>query len=172
METRAYSWLTGYGGHSSSTIMMSLPKASWTSTVEAGVNLCVSPLRCDWKVTPSSVILRRPERLKTWKPPESVRIAPGQDMKRCSPPSCRISSWPGPQEEMVGVAEDDAGLEFVPEVALVEAFDRGLRADGHEDGGRDIAMRGVQNAGAGAGLRAFGEEFEGDLREATPIVLR
>ena len=36
------------------------------STVEAGVNLCVSPFRCDWKVTPWSVILRSPDRLKTW----------------------------------------------------------------------------------------------------------
>ena len=37
-RSRAYSWLTGYSGHSSSTIMMSLPKASWTSTVDSGVN--------------------------------------------------------------------------------------------------------------------------------------
>ena len=143
--------------------MMSLPKASCTSTVDAGVKLCVSPFRCDWKVTPSSVILRSPERLKTWKPPESVRIAPGQDMKRCSPPSCADQFMPGAQKEMIGVAEDDAGVEFVPKVALGQAFDCGLRADRHEDGGRDVAVRGVQNAGAGAGFRAFGEKFEGDL---------
>ena len=40
MLSRAYSWLTGYSGHSSSTIRMSLPKASWTSTVDSGVNVC------------------------------------------------------------------------------------------------------------------------------------
>src|SRR4029079_3853500 len=32
---------------------------------------------------------------KTWKPPESVMIGRSQRMKRCSPPSCAISSWPG-----------------------------------------------------------------------------
>ena len=94
--------------------MMSLPRASWTSTVDAGVNLCVSPLRCDWKVTPSSVILRRPERLKTWKPPESVRMAPGQDMKRCNPPSCADQFVAGAQKEMVGVGEDDAARAGLP----------------------------------------------------------
>ena len=36
---------------------------------------------------PASVILRSFARLKTWNPPESVRIAPSQPMKRCSPPS-------------------------------------------------------------------------------------
>ena len=69
----------------------------------------------------------------------------------------------GAQEEMVGVAEDDAGLEIVPQIALAESFDGGLRADRHEDRGRDVAVRGVQDAGAGAGDRAFGEEFEDDL---------
>ncbi len=49
------------------------------------------------------------------------------------------------------------------EVALGEAFDGGLGADGHEDRGFDGAVGGVENAGAGAGVRALGQEFEGDL---------
>ncbi len=69
----------------------------------------------------------------------------------------------GAQKEMVGVRKNDAGVEFVPKVALVESFDGGLRADGHEDGRRDVAVGGVQNAGARARDRAFGEEFEGNL---------
>ena len=48
-----------------------------------------------WKVTPSSVIFRRPAREKTWKPPESVRMGPFQSMNRCSPPKRRMSSSPG-----------------------------------------------------------------------------
>ena len=32
---------------------------------------------------------------KTWKPPESVRIGPSQDMNACRPPSSAISSSPG-----------------------------------------------------------------------------
>ena len=46
-------------------------------------------------------------RLKTWKPPQSVRIGPSQSMKRCSPPSSAIELVAGPQGEVVGVAEDD-----------------------------------------------------------------
>lgn len=70
---------------------------------------------------------------------------------------------PGTQEKMIGIREDDAGLEFVPQIALAESFDGGLRPDRHEDRGRDVAVRCVQDSGAGACDRALGEEFEGDL---------
>ena len=43
----------------------------------------------------------------TWKPPESVRIACGQFMKRCSPPSARDPLGAGPQHQVIGVAEHD-----------------------------------------------------------------
>ncbi len=33
--------------------------------------------------------------LKTWKPPESVRIGPSQDMNACNPPSSRTTAAPG-----------------------------------------------------------------------------
>src|SRR5438445_172291 len=45
--------------------------------------------------TPSSLSLRSLARLKTWKPPESVRIARCQPMKRCKPPRSRTTSGPG-----------------------------------------------------------------------------
>ena len=75
------------------------------------------------------------------------------------------------QEQMVGVAEDDAGLEIIPEIALGEAFDGRLGADRHEDGRGDVAVLGVENAGAGARYRAFGEEFKGDLTGQDSIVV-
>ena len=56
--------------------MMSLPSAVCTSTTDSGVNMCASPFKCDRNNTPASVTLRSPLRLNTWKPPESVRIAP------------------------------------------------------------------------------------------------
>ncbi len=59
----------------------------------------------------------------------------------------------GAQEEVVGVGEDDRRVEIVPEVALGEAFDGGLGADRHEDGGGDVAMFGVEDAGARASFR-------------------
>ena len=69
----------------------------------------------------------------------------------------------GAEEEVVGVSEDDGRFEFFPKVALGEAFDGGLGADGHEGGRGDVAVFGVQDAGAGAGYGACGEEFESDL---------
>ena len=70
----------------------------------------------------------------------------------------------GAQKEMIGVAEDDAGVEIIPARSRwLEAFDGGLGADGHEDRRRDVAVRGVQDAGAGARDRTFGLNFEGDL---------
>jgi len=70
----------------------------------------------------------------------------------------------GPEEEVVGVCQDDLGVEVL-EIALVEGFDGRLGADGHEHGGLDIAVGGVEDAGAGAGSGALGEEFEGDLAQ-------
>ena len=69
----------------------------------------------------------------------------------------------GAEEEVVSVAEDDRGAQVFPKVALSEAFDGALSADGHEDRGGDIAVFGVQDAGAGPGEGAFGLEFKGDL---------
>jgi len=89
------------------------------------------------------------------------RARPGH--KSVKAPKVPDQFVPGAQEEMVGVAEDDAGLEIVPQVALAESLDCGLCSDRHENRGRDIAVRGVQDTGAGVGDRALGEKLEGDL---------
>ena len=151
---------------------MSLPNASWTSTVDSGVNVCDEPSRWDWKTTPCSEILRRPLRLNTWKPPESVRMAFGHDMKRCKSAEFADQLVAGPEEEVIGVGEDDFGAEVLGEIALREAFDGGLGADGHEDGSFDIAVGGVEDAGAGAGVGAFGDDVEGDLAQASIVTSR
>ena len=57
---------------------------------------------------------------KTWKPPESVRIGASQPMNRCRPPSSAISSSPGPEVQVVGVAEHDLRAELL-ELARVDA---------------------------------------------------
>ena len=62
----------------------------------------------------------------------------------------------GPQEQMIGIGQQDLDAEILGEVALGESFDRGLRADRHEYRRFDGAMRGVEQAGARAGLRALG----------------
>lgn len=72
---------------------------------------------------------------------------------------------------MVGVAEDDGGFEFVVEMALGETFDGALGADGHEDGGWDVAVSGVEDTGPGVGFRTLREEFEGDLARQVFILM-
>ncbi len=56
------------------------------------------PSRCERNSTPWSVTLRSGERLITWKPPLSVRIAPGQPISRCRPPMAATVSTPGRSE--------------------------------------------------------------------------
>ncbi len=46
-------------------------------------------------VTPASLTRLRAARLKTWKPPESVRIGPSQPMNRCKPPAPATTFSPG-----------------------------------------------------------------------------
>ena len=55
----------------------------------------LAPSTGEAKVTPCSLILRISPRLKTWKPPESVRIGPLQCMKSCRSPCRLMMSVPG-----------------------------------------------------------------------------
>ncbi|KAF5045224.1 hypothetical protein DSECCO2_483540 [anaerobic digester metagenome] len=75
--------------------MMSEPRLRWMEMAFSGEKKCLDPSRCEEKATPSSVSLRRPERLKTWKPPESVRMGRSQFMNLCRPPRRAIISSPG-----------------------------------------------------------------------------
>ncbi len=55
----------------------------------------MAPSRCERKVTPFSVSLRKDDSDITWKPPLSVRIGSGHCMKVCRPPSSATRSAPG-----------------------------------------------------------------------------
>ena len=46
--------------------MMSTPMASWRPTTVSGVRKWLEPSRCDRKVTPSSLMVRKDARLKIW----------------------------------------------------------------------------------------------------------
>ena len=96
------------------------------------------------KVTPSSSTRRRWPRLKTWKPPESVRIGPSQPMNRCRPPEARDPLVAGAQGEVVGVGEDASGRPRSAGRSGSSALDRGLRADRHELRRVDGSVRRVQ----------------------------
>ncbi len=61
---------------------------------------------------------------------------------------------------MVHVAQEDAGLDDLPQVARQDAFDRTLRAHGHEGGGGDFSPGQAQEArpGIGGGIGFLDEE--------------
>src|ERR1019366_9183813 len=77
--------------------------------------------------------------------------------------------------EVVGVGQQNGDAQIFGQVALGQAFDCGLRADGHEYRRFDDAVRRMEQSGAGAGVRAFGDDFEGDLgqlRAYAPMITR
>jgi hypothetical protein len=74
---------------------MSELSTAWMRIDSSGVRKSRSPFTGEAKWTPSSVTLRSVSRLKTWKPPESVRIGARQFMNRCRPPCLAITSRPG-----------------------------------------------------------------------------
>ena len=61
----------------------------------SGVSSSRRPSICERNATPPSVSLERAARLKTWNPPESVRIGPYQPMKPWRPPIRATTSSPG-----------------------------------------------------------------------------
>lgn len=75
----------------------------------------------------------------------------------------------GAQHQVVGVAEDNAGIDVVGEIGRGQALDRRLRADRHEDrcfhdavGQRDAAATGV------SGLVGF-QQFESQGRHGGAV---
>jgi hypothetical protein len=58
-----------------------------------------------------------------------------QPLNLCSPPACSSTSMPGPQVEVVGVAEHDRRIEVVPQLARMwTAFTAPKCTHGHEHG--------------------------------------
>jgi hypothetical protein len=49
---------------------------------------------------------------------------------------------------VIGIAQDNLGVEIVQQIAREDAFDSPLGADRHEDGRLYVAVRGVEDAGA------------------------
>ena len=74
----------------------------------------------------------------TWNPPESVNIGRSQFMKRCRPPRRGDDFRPGPQHQMVGVAQQDVGAGLA-NVFRQHRLDRRGRPHGHERRCRDGA---------------------------------
>ena len=74
---------------------MSLPRLDWICMDSSGPMKMRRPSMWEAKVTPSSLIFRRPDRENTWNPPESVRMGPSHRMNLWSPPIWRTTWSPG-----------------------------------------------------------------------------
>ena len=66
----------------------------------------------------------------------------------------------GPQKKMIGIGQNDFGVQLAGQIALGDALDGGLRADGHEHRCFYSAVRGVNQARTSPGMPALGLEFE------------
>ena len=95
IDVATASSVAGNGVHSSNAMVMVASSWSWIAVEISGVSRWALPSKCERKVTPSASIRRSPVSDMTWNPPESVRIGPGQSMKRCSPPSAATRAAPG-----------------------------------------------------------------------------
>ena len=107
MLWRAYSWLTGYSGHSSSTIRMSLPKASCTSTVDSGVNvwrIAVEVRLEDHALLGDLAQAAQAEDLKAAGIGEDG-VRPGHEAVQSAHLADQLV--PGPQIQMIGVGQQD-----------------------------------------------------------------
>jgi hypothetical protein len=71
---------------------------------------------------------------------------------------------------MIGVAQDDFGVEIVDQLSGGEAFYSSLRPDGHEYGSFDCAMSGVQQTGTRTRMRADGLNLESESGCQSSIV--
>jgi len=95
MEARVSASLAGNGVQSSKAMTISEPRARCTAMEVSASRNTGSPLTGERKDTPASLMRRISPRLKTWNPPESVRMGFCQCMNACNPPWALILSAPG-----------------------------------------------------------------------------
>ena len=94
---------------------------------------------------------------KTWKPPESVRIGPLQPDERVHAAEFLDQLLARAKVQVVGVAEDDVGPERAHLVGM-QRLDRALRADRHERGRADVAVRRREHPRASGAVRSLDPE--------------
>ncbi len=90
---------------------------------------------------------------------EAARI--GEDRARPRHEAVQSAEFPDyfvarAEEQVIGVRQDDFGVQLAGQIALHDAFDGGLGADGHEDRGFDDAVGGVDASSARASVGALG----------------
>jgi hypothetical protein len=97
-------------------------------------------------------LAQRP-RLKTWKPPESVRIGLSQPMNWCRPPTVSITSSPGAATG--GKCCPDRSARRCRSSCGRHGLDRAISADRHENRGFDDAVFQRQRAATRSAAGGF-----------------
>ena len=123
--------------------MMSAPMIRWVSTLFSGVKVCREPSMCEAKRQPSGV-----------KDLEAAAVR--QDRAVPVLEAMEAAGFPegvqsGTEIEMVGVAENDFRADILLQIPVIHALDGADGPDGHEDGGMDGAMVGLDDPRAGGG---------------------
>ena len=134
---------------------MSAPITRCVSMTFSGVKICFEPSMWERNSHPSSLSFQFPdacerEHLKSSRVGEDGSVPCVEAVQ----PSCRpehLESWP--EVEVVGVSQDDAGTDVFAQLPEMHALHAAAGSHGHEDGGGDVAVVGVQHAGAGTGSR-------------------
>ena len=169
MESAASASVAGQGVHSSSTMAMLLSSRCWIAMQPAGVSWWREPSVWARKVTPSSWMVRSWASDITWKPPESVRMGPGQFMNVCRAAEAGDAVCAGADHQMIGVAEHDLGPAR-PHGIDREPLDRRLRSHRHEGGCVHGPVCGLQPAEPGTAVRRLHGEAE--AHDASPRASR
>src|ERR1043166_1518912 len=93
------------------------------------------------------------------------RLVPADEAMQSA--SARDHVVAGPQVQMIGVAQQNLRAERL-EIAMRDAFDCALRADGHERRRLDLAMGRRQHAGARATVSMRDPETKGHVLSLVP----
>ena len=106
-------------------------------------------------MTPSSLILRRPDRENTWNPPLSVRIGPSQSHEPVQPPQSPHHVVPGTQVQVIGVGQLHLTADLPQIMGRYRSLDGPLGAHIHEHWSLDHAMGAGERSPSGFPLRLY-----------------
>ena len=113
----------------------------------------------DRNATPSSSTLRKEARLKIWYPPESVRMLCAPSHEAVQAAGRAITSRPGPEVQVVGVAEDEVDPQIL-QVVVSHRLHGGVGSHRHEAGRSHGAVPEGERPRAGAAGRVLALDGE------------
>ena len=147
---------------------MSEPRRRWISATLSGVNR--SGVAVVDRAERDAVVVDREQRVAQRKDLETARIGEDRPVpagERVQPAELLDHVLAGAKVQVVGVAEDDA-RPHLPHLVGVQRLHGRLGADGHEGRRRDVAVGGVDDAGAGGAVARLEGEAGHRISIASP----